>query len=72
MEKGAYDGAGDAHALEFLLVLGAGFGAVVCYEDDLFACLVRAVGERWLVRRVWKAGPLLRSISSVSTVPSNR
>ncbi len=36
---GAYDFAGDTHAFEFRLVVGAGFGAVVCYEDDLFACL---------------------------------
>ena len=27
----------DAHAVEFFLVVGAGFGAVVCDKDDLFA-----------------------------------
>ena len=31
-------GGGDAHGRELLLVVGAGFGAVVGYEDDLFAC----------------------------------
>ncbi len=43
--RGAYDGAGDAHAFELLLVLGAGLGAVVRHEDDLFAYVV-GVGER--------------------------
>lgn len=28
---------GDAHGIEFFLVVGPGFGAVVCDEDDLFA-----------------------------------
>lgn len=27
----------DAHGLEFLLVVGARFGAVVCHEDDLLS-----------------------------------
>lgn len=27
----------DAHGLEFFLVVGTGFGAVICDEDDLFA-----------------------------------
>ena len=46
----AYDGAGNAHALEFLLVVGARFGAVVCDEDDLFACF-SGVGSVILVGR---------------------
>lgn len=33
----AYDCSWYAHAGEFLLVFGAGFGAVICDEDDLFA-----------------------------------
>ena len=34
---GTYDCGGYAHVCEFLLVVGPGFGAVVRYEDDLFA-----------------------------------
>ena len=29
---------GNAHLVEFLLVVGAGFGAVVCDEDELLPC----------------------------------
>lgn len=35
--RDAYDAGGDAHCGELFVVVGAGFGAVVCYEDDLFA-----------------------------------
>ena len=37
MGKGADHGGGNAHAFELLFVVGAGFGAVVCDEDDAFA-----------------------------------
>jgi hypothetical protein len=39
----AYDCSWYAHAGEFLLVFGAGFGAVICDEDDLFAWRANAV-----------------------------
>lgn len=34
---GTYDFGGDAEFVKLGLVVGAGFGAVVCDKDDLFA-----------------------------------
>lgn len=61
----------NTHALELLLVIRSGFGAVIRNEDDLFAWC-----SLWSDARdeeiVSHSIPLLRSISNVSTVPSKR
>ena len=49
---GTHDCGGYTHAREFLLVVGARLGAVICYEDDLLACtkgqLRNRSGKRWV------------------------
>jgi len=61
----------DPHAFEPLLVIRSGLGAVIRNENDLFAWrgLWSDVGN---VEVLAHSIPLLRSISRVSTVPSNR
>lgn len=34
---GTHDFGGDTHFIKFLLVVFAGFGAIVCDENDFFA-----------------------------------
>ena len=45
----AYDVGGDAHAGELFFVICAGLGAVVCDEDDAFACGFGRLDCRWRV-----------------------
>lgn len=74
----AYHFCRDAHCIQFLLVVGAGFGAVVRDEDYLLACMVGSADDS--IRPIktdrqqqwWYPSPLLRNISRVSTVPSKR
>ena len=66
---------GNAHLVEFLLVVRARFGAVVCDEDNLLPCgpvstIYQPLGP--VASNNTIKLPLLRSISRVSTVPSNR
>ena len=80
-DAGTHEFGGDAHGVEFLFIVGAGLGAVVCDEDEAFAsgggaesALSAWVGpSRPMAARAERIRclPLLRSISRVSTVPSN-
>ena len=67
----SYNFRGDTHADKLFSVVGARFGAVICDEDDLLSYVNVSTVCYCMPDRVSAPSPLLRSISKVSTVPSN-
>lgn len=62
--------AGYAHLVKLLLVVLAGFGAVVGHKDKLLAC--HHVSTKLTAFCIGTSLPLLLNISSVSAVPGKR